>query len=588
MTTPETPSAPRRRLRYFLISAAAFAVTVAIFYAEEDWRGWRAMEKCKHELAAQGVSLDWASQIPAAVPDNENVFGVPEISNWFVRKGMDWENDLTPKFHNPAWDSKERTIVAHLMIGLPGTTPPAGFVGLALGDKNARAEMVRLLKETIGPVAIDPSGLYYTKEPPGEIRPVQIYLQCQNQPGEKVLKGFLPRAIVSDDSDYFEGLQAQTAGDGSYNVTIRTPMTAAEFLKLNEELEPVFALIRNALQRPYARIGGDYNSGPSEISIPNYVMLRTVSQRLSAMARCHLLLGHPEKALGDLTLIRDMCRRLLEENKPMTLVSAMINVALSGLYVRTIADGLGSQAWQDPQLAALEDQLKQINLLSQVQLAVGGERFSLCYHLSTDTPGQFFKLTYGGFSGGSTNAWSVLKEQTEIWIQSSLIPRGWLRQNLVTGANFFGNVVASMDPASKIILPNDLEGTYRQFDEIFSHWSPYTFAANIFIPNFERAFKTTARNQASVNQGRIVCALERFRLAHGEYPETLAALVPQLVDAIPHDVIGGQPPHYRRNADGTFLLYSIGWSQKDHGGRTGDPNDFNNGQTNCDMVWPEK
>ena len=41
------------------------------------------------------------------------------------------------------------------------------------------------------------------------------------------------------------------------------------------------------------------------------------------------------------------------------------------------------------------------------------------------------------------------------------------------------------------------------------------------------------------NEAQIVCALERYRLAHGEYPGTLDALSPQFIEKIPHDIIGG-------------------------------------------------
>ena len=42
--------------------------------------------------------------------------------------------------------------------------------------------------------------------------------------------------------------------------------------------------------------------------------------------------------------------------------------------------------------------------------------------------------------------------------------------------------------------------------------------------------------------------------ARGVYPETLEALIPQFLADVPHDVIGGQPLHYRRGEDGKFLL----------------------------------
>ncbi len=93
---------------------------------------------------------------------------------------------------------------------------------------------------------------------------------------------------------------------------------------------------------------GDY-SRPFEIPIPNFISVRIVSQTLVQRAKCDLLLGHPDKALQEVTLIHDMCR-LLEgapTGKPMTLVAAMINVAVTGLYQDAIARGLQSHAWQE-------------------------------------------------------------------------------------------------------------------------------------------------------------------------------------------------------------------------------------------------
>ena len=76
----------------------------------------------------------------------------------------------------------------------------------------------------------------------------------------------------------------------------------------------------------------------------------------------------------------------------------------------------------------------------------------------------------------------------------------------------------------------------------------------------------SARIQIEVDLARTACALERYRLAHGEYPETLDALVPQFIEKIPHDIIGGAPLHYRHTSEGSFVLYSIGWNEKDDGG----------------------
>jgi hypothetical protein len=38
---------------------------------------------------------------------------------------------------------------------------------------------------------------------------------------------------------------------------------------------------------------------------------------------------------------------------------------------------------------------------------------------------------------------------------------------------------------------------------------------------------------------------------------------------IPNDVITGKPLCYRLESDGTFVLYSVGWNEKDDGGQLG-------------------
>jgi hypothetical protein len=108
---------------------------------------------------------------------------------------------------------------------------------------------------------------------------------------------------------------------------------------------------------------------------------------------------------------------------------------------------------------------------------------------------------------------------------------------------------------------------------------PYNFLAAIGNPNIIKATQTLAHNQTLVNEAQIACALERYRLAHGEYPETLDALKPEFIEKLPHDIIGGQPLFYRRTGDGKFLLYSVGWNETDDGGITSDKMDQG------DWVW---
>jgi hypothetical protein len=374
------------------------------------------------------------------------------------------------------------------------------------------------------------------------------------------------------DSEDTEQFQLEPMSGGSYKVTILAPNTVAEFLNWSEQVEPEFALIRKALQRPYSRMNGNY-SVPYEIPIPNFVTVRITAQTLSAMTRCHLLAGKPEEALRDLTLMHDLCR--IDTNQPITLVGAMINAAVFGLYKETLADGLKWYAWREPQLAALEEQLKTINILLPLQQSFEKERAATCHTLEY-TPSVKLLELFMEIQPARQTRWTTLKSS----ILGGLLPRGWLYQNMVTSANLEANFDTLVDSTNKIVFADKVEDVNKKA-HAFSRWSPYAFMLALAVPNFTRAYQTTAHNQTLINQALIACALERFRLAHGQYPETLDALVPQFLEKIPYDVIGGQPPHYRRPADGTFALYSVGWSGKDGGGVRGKSNEEG------DWVWPD-
>jgi hypothetical protein len=71
-----------------------------------------------------------------------------------------------------------------------------------------------------------------------------------------------------------------------------------------------------------------------------------------------------------------------------------------------------------------------------------------------------------------------------------------------------------------------------------------------------------------VNLARTAIALERCRLARGEFPAALEMLAPQCIDTVPQDVIGDQGLKYRQETSGRFLLYSVGWNETDEGGVT--------------------
>jgi len=566
-------SGSRRRWRYQLGFLAAFALTIALFYAEENWRGRRAWENSKRELEAEGFKLDWGYYIPPPVPEDQNAFGVPEMAKWFEGRGA---NEFTGKLNYPGWHTNEsvRVVVANVTIGLQGSIAPSGSSVLKWADAtNAPVPTARLMKEAIGPMGMDPSGYAIMARTPKEVRPAQIFLACETAPSVKELAQILPKHIVPRPEQLIvagaEVIQVEPAGSNSFRVTMRPPLGAADYVAWGEKVEPDLAFLHLAAQRPYARLEGNYDEYPG--LVPNFVNYRAVSLRLAALAESYMLLGQPEKALDELTFLNQV-RRTLEfrpSGQRMTLVAAMLDSAITGLYVRSIEDGMRLQAWREPQLAALQAQLKEIQLRPYVAAGISFE-LTATIHRVEMAPHSWEKARIEPGNKASL-----------FWFPPEL-PEGWIYQNMVVFANLERKQTECLPPHREDIVPHQIFAELSAIEAAKARWSLFKPLATFAIPNINRTLRTLHQNQTAANQAQIACALERYRVAHGEYPPGLEALMPQFFDKIPPDLIGGQPPRYHRADDGKFLLYSIGWSETDHGGKSG-----SNGQDG-DWVWGDE
>src|SRR5882672_10547379 len=87
----DPPTSPRRKffggLFGWLFSARLWGgllflgiclvTLVGLFYAVENWRGARALDKLRTELAAKGEKVDWREIIPPPIPDDRNLAMTP-------------------------------------------------------------------------------------------------------------------------------------------------------------------------------------------------------------------------------------------------------------------------------------------------------------------------------------------------------------------------------------------------------------------------------------------------------------------------------------------------------------------------------
>ncbi|MGA3179718.1 MAG: hypothetical protein ABSF38_05180 [Verrucomicrobiota bacterium] len=102
-----------------------------------------------------------------------------------------------------------------------------------------------------------------------------------------------------------------------------------------------------------------------------------------------------------------------------------------------------------------------------------------------------------------------------------------------------------------------------------------------------RAAEAEARRRLVI----AAVALERYRVCHGAYPETLEKLVPEFLKEAPSDFMDGKPLRYHLMADGRFWLYSVGLDCIEDGGKMPQPGRGRvawqpGAPAGGDLVWP--
>jgi hypothetical protein len=412
------------------------------------------------------------------------------------------------------------------------------------------------------PLLRDPASSEYILGPdPGTPRRVHV----------KLTAGATRRWLEEKISRF--GFKAEpTTETNVVRVTIASAISALDLLAWSDQDQAIFTALEAACQRPHAWIEGDYTD-PIGAPIFNFVSVRIVVQALAARAKAQLLLNRPDAALHDLTLVARLMGYLRESGS--SIVVGMVYVAIGGLYGDAVAEGLSPGLWAEAELAALEPQMRDLDLLGTYANSLrGGERAAIIHVLEVLGAGRLADSFTSATQAPSLDPFALYLR---------LAPRGWLSQNLLRYARLHQYALDSIDLARGRVDPRRAEVARTAVEQEVGRWSVYNRVACVVIPNTAKALPVTARNHNLLQQARVVCALVRYRRASGAYPDSLASLVPRYFEKPPLDVMTGQPLKYRRLEGGQFTLYSVGWDVKDDGGKqTG--SDEAQGQTG-DWVW---
>ena len=333
--------------------------------------------------------------------------------------------------------------------------------------------------------------------------------------------------------------------------------------------------LRAASQRPYANVPLNYEDGFNSAAtlLPILAELKRCTQLLQLRAIAELADGQNENALADVKLMLYLNNSL--RTSPF-LISHLVRVAIVAIDLQPIWEGLAKHEWTDAQLVELDSELAKVDFLADYGFIMRGERaFAIASFENQRRTREMVSYTDAG----------------DVTNNLTFMPSAFFYQNELAFAQLHQQwVLPLVDTNTRIISPAALQHANDAVQAEKKHYSPYKVQALMLFPAISATVRKIAAIQSSIDLARVACTLERYRLAHGNYPETLGVLSPQFVSEVPHDIINGQPLHYRLEANGQFILYSVGWNEKDDGGqvifRKGGSVDRDNG----DWVWqyPEK
>ncbi len=249
-----------------------------------------------------------------------------------------------------------------------------------------------------------------------------------------------------------------------------------------------------------------------------------------------------------------------------TLAEPSFYIALTRLtnterLLNAVWAGLAAHQWAEPELRKIEADLAALDWLKDYLHAIASERAE--FNRDTDlwiADPQLMAFFFGRISmhHGPTD-----QEKLE-W---RFYPTGWIYQGKVHGNRYVDEFTARIDvDGRRWISSRPIPSSPRMGSSLTAELPNIVFFR---IGSLEENETMYLWMTALTDEARLACALERFRLHRGRYPEKLSELTPDFLPSLPAQVVNGEPYIYRPTEDGSFILYSVGTDLHDDGGITG-------------------
>ena len=333
----------------------------------------------------------------------------------------------------------------------------------------------------------------------------------------------------------------------------------ADWVKRNEN---AIDLLVKASKRPKwwspspSLLGNRYE-GAVAILLPGAQSLRDSAWALCLRAMWHAGENRRDEAWKNLLACCHLARLGSQGN---TIVEQMVAFAIDGIALQR-TQVLLQHGEPDAKFSrqVLHD-LTALEMPSDLVRAVDqGDRLMIADTILRLAGGYEFDPGFGpeeaiGRIGILSNDWNVaLRDSGEWHDRMTEIVQLPSRSERLSGVEKYGSELDALN--------NWVSSRAARAGTVISRWKRSKVISAIIIvrlmPALDGVLNAQDRNQTLLDLTRTAAALAVYRAEQGEYPETLAELVPGIVAVLPVDLYSGKPFLYERKPDDGYLLYSV-------------------------------
>ncbi len=315
------------------------------------------------------------------------------------------------------------------------------------------------------------------------------------------------------------------------------PKTPA-FLSRNQK---ALDLLLEAADRKSCRYPVDLSAGFSA-TLPHLANIKKCASLLEAEAVAQADRGRTDQAtkavLAGLRLARSL------ENEPL-LISQLARFAAERSALSGLEQALTHRPFKADQLLSLQTELRDAGGLEPFARALVGERCSIIAVFQAP-PKELMSFLFG------TSARFADYQKTPTWREDFNFALDHYVSLLTAAQKSFPGAFASL-PDTKARM----EGAKAKG----------LLVSCAMVPAITLSFAKAGEATARVRVAQAALAVERYRLKHGNaLPDSLDALVSELIEAVPADPFDGEPLRYAKQPGGGYVVYSVGNDLKDNHG----------------------